>query len=275
MEVKQYDPSPYGNLIVEIGRSFLGAPYKAGTLEVPGKEKLIVNLSGFDCTTYVETVLALAGCAIQGKITPTQFRKTLKFIRYRQGTINGYSSRLHYFTDWLRDNEKKKILQDVSHQFDAEEQRKIISYMTTHRKSYSSLKNEKEFQKMLVVEKDLSRKVFSVIGKDKISQQKTRIQNGDIIAITTNQIGCGACWLCLLAGEESTSTAFLQQRRRHSCLGKDSCGLLKIKQKVYGHYCDTGQKYLLNSTNLFSVISFYPACMKLYLLTHHNIRTRL
>jgi hypothetical protein len=200
MEVKQYDPSPYGNLIVEIGRSFLGAPYKAGTLEVPGKEKLIVNLSGFDCTTYVETVLALAGCAIQGKITPTQFRKTLKFIRYRQGTINGYSSRLHYFTDWLRDNEKKKILQDVSHQFDAEEQRKIISYMTTHRKSYSSLKNEKEFQKMLVVEKDLSRKVFSVIGKDKISQQKTRIQNGDIIAITTNQEGLDvahvgfACW---------------------------------------------------------------------------------
>ena len=189
-----------GNLIAEIGRFFVGAPYKAGTLEALGKEKLIVNLSGFDCTTFVETVLALAECAIQGKITPAQFRKTLIFIRYRQGTINGYSSRLHYFADWLRDNEKKKILKDISRLFDAEAQRKKINYMTTHRELYAALKNENEFQKMLVVEKNISRKVFSVIGKDKINQHKTRIQNGDIIALTTNQEGLDvahvgfACW---------------------------------------------------------------------------------
>jgi hypothetical protein len=116
-----------GNLIVEIGRFFLGVPYKAGTLEAPGKEKLIANLSGFDCTTFVETVLALTGCALHGKITQTKFHKTLKFLRYRQGTISGYSSRLHYFTDWLRDNEKKKILKDISRQFDVEAQRKKIN----------------------------------------------------------------------------------------------------------------------------------------------------
>jgi hypothetical protein len=189
-----------GNLVIAIGRFFLGAPYKAGTLDVPGREKLIVNLSGFDCTTFVETVLALTGCAIQGKITPTQFRKTLKLIRYRQGTISGYSSRLHYFTDWLRDNEKKKTLKDISRQFDAEVQRKNINYMTTHRTSYPALKNENEFQKVLLAEKDFSRKVFSVIDKDKISRQKTKIQNGDIIAISTNQEGLDvahvgfACW---------------------------------------------------------------------------------
>ena len=198
-ETQDNKPS-YGDLIIAIGSSFLNAPYQESTLEVPGKEKLILNLAGFDCTTFVETVLALAGCAIQGKITPTQFRKTLKLIRYRQGIISGYSSRLHYFTDWLRDNEKKEILKDISGQFDAEAQRKKINYMTTHHTSYPVLKNENEFQNMLVAEKDLSRKVFSVIAKDKISQQKTKIQNGDIIAIATNQEGLDvahvgfACW---------------------------------------------------------------------------------
>ena len=177
------------NLIVEIGSFFLGAPYKAGTLEAPGKEKLIANLSGFDCTTFVETVLALARCALHGKITQVEFRKTLKFIRYRQGIIIGYSSRLHYFTDWLRDCEKKKILKDISHQLGARAQRKKINYMTAHRASYPALKKEDEFQKMLVVEKTISRKVCYFISRDVVIRQKTEIQSGDILAFTTNQEG--------------------------------------------------------------------------------------
>ena len=90
-KTKENDPS-YGDLIITIGSLFINAPYRAATLEAPGKEKLIVNLSGFDCTTFVETVLTLARCAIHGKITPAEFRRNIKFIRYRQGTINGYPS---------------------------------------------------------------------------------------------------------------------------------------------------------------------------------------
>jgi cell wall-associated NlpC family hydrolase len=187
-KTKENDPS-YGDLIITIASLFINAPYRAATLEAPGKEKLIVNLSGFDCTTFVETVLTLARCALHGKITPAEFRRTLKLIRYRQGTINGYSSRLHYFTDWLRDNEKKKILKDVSRQFDAKAQHKKINYMTTHRTSYPALKSEDEFQKILLVEKNLSRKVFHITSKDKVSEQKAKIQNGDIIAFATNQAG--------------------------------------------------------------------------------------
>ena len=57
--------------------------------------------------------------------------------------------------------------------------------MTLNRASYPALKNEFEFQKMRLVEKNLSRKVFHIIGKDKVSRQKTKIKNGDIIAFTT------------------------------------------------------------------------------------------
>jgi hypothetical protein len=179
----------YGDLIIAIGSSFINAPYRAATLEAPGKEKLIINLSGFDCTTFVETVLALTRCAINSKITAAEFRKTLKFIRYRQGAVAGYSSRLHYFTDWLRDNEKKKLLIDVTKNLDCKPLRKKINYMTSHRELYPALNNKNEFQKTLSIEKSLSRKVFHIVSKNKVNTQKEKIQNGDIIAFTTHQEG--------------------------------------------------------------------------------------
>lgn len=178
-----------GNLIIEIGRFFLNAPYQAGTLEAQGKEKLVVNFKQFDCTTFIETVLALTRYAANGKLTSGEFRKALKIIRYRGGEIEGYSSRLHYFTDWLRDNEKKKVLKDVSRLLGGAPQRKAINYMNTHRASYPVLKNEVEFQKMKIIEKNLSRKTFHIIGKDKFGAIKNKIQNGDIIAFATNQDG--------------------------------------------------------------------------------------
>src|SRR5690606_29137182 len=39
---------------------FLGKPYVAHTLEGSSEELLTVNLREFDCTTFVETVLALS-----------------------------------------------------------------------------------------------------------------------------------------------------------------------------------------------------------------------
>ena len=178
-----------GELIIEIGRGFLHAPYKTGTLEAIGKEKLVVNFTQFDCFTFLETVLALAGCAAHGRITVGEFLRMLQFIRYRGGIITGYSSRLHYFTDWLRDNKQKKIVGDISRRLGGEPKRKKINYMTVHRASYPALKNENEFQKMLIIEKNLSRKTFCVIGKDKVDQQKGKLKTGDIITFVTEQEG--------------------------------------------------------------------------------------
>lgn len=179
----------FGDLIIEIGRCFLHVPYKVGTLEAGGKEKLIVNFTQFDCFTFLETVLALAKCAVHGRITVGEFRRMLQFIRYRGGVIAGYSSRLHYFTDWLRDNEQKKIVGDISRRLGGEPRRKKINYMTAHRSSYPALKSENEFQKMLIVERNLSRRTFYVIGKNEVNQQKEKIKTGDIIAFLTEQEG--------------------------------------------------------------------------------------
>ena len=223
-----------GDLIIEIGHSFLDAPYRAGILESQGREKLVVNFRQFDCTTFVETVLALAGCAATGKMPKSEFRRTLQLIRYRHGTIDGYSSRLHYFTDWLRDNEKKKIFKDVSHQLNAAAQRKKINYMTTHRTSYPDLNNEGEFQKMLLVEKNLSRKVFHSIGRDKVSKQLGKIQNGDIIAITTNQEGLDVAHV---------GFAIWQEKKLHMLHASSKEGAVVVSKKTLVAYLKQNSRF--------------------------------
>ncbi|PJC76299.1 MAG: DUF1460 domain-containing protein, partial [Syntrophobacterales bacterium CG_4_8_14_3_um_filter_58_8] len=56
-----------GDLIVEVGRHFLGAPYEAETLEREGPEELVINLRAFDCVTFVENAVVLAGLIRAGK----------------------------------------------------------------------------------------------------------------------------------------------------------------------------------------------------------------
>jgi len=189
MKAKQWDDSSYGKLIEEIGRLFIGKPYQAETIENTGKEKLMVNASAFDCMTFVETVLAFALCTAAGKISRTEFRKNLRLIRYRQGKIDGYSSRLHYFTDWLHNNENNKILMDVTRRIGGEAKFKKIDFMTTHAQLYPALKNKAQFSNMLEIERNLSRRDFYIIQKDKVKTQKEKILSGDIIAFATDEEG--------------------------------------------------------------------------------------
>ena len=226
--------SSYVDLIIDIGCYFINLPYKSGTLECPGKEKLIVNVSGFDCTTFVETVLALAKCAAARKLSPSEFRKNLKFIRYRQGKVDGYSSRLHYFTDWLRDNEKKKTLKDVSCQFHSVAQSKKINYMTISRACYPSLKKEVEFRKMLIIEKKIAHKVFHIITKDKVNEQKTKIINGDIIAFATKDEGLDVAHV---------GFAVWQGKHLHLLHASSKEGAVVISKKTLVAYLKSNNKF--------------------------------
>lgn len=178
-----------GNLIVEIGKSFLGAPYQAGSLETGEREKLKINLAAFDCLTFVETVVAAARCVREEKLTPRQLGKKIKFIRYRQGKIAGYASRLHYYTDWLRDNEKKNTLKDVTPLLGGSQILKEINFMTTQRHLYPALKNPKTFARIKNIENALSSQTFRQIDKNNVSAILSVICQGDLIAFTTQEKG--------------------------------------------------------------------------------------
>jgi len=126
-------------LIKAVGESFLGTPYEAGTLDINLTENLIIKLSGLDCVTFVENSLTLSRLTSKQKLTVDDFKDELKYIRYRQGKLDGYLSRLHYFTDWIYDNEQKGVVKDVTKEIGGKILDKNINFMSTHTDSYKVL----------------------------------------------------------------------------------------------------------------------------------------
>ncbi|NNK19492.1 MAG: DUF1460 domain-containing protein, partial [Maribacter sp.] len=98
IEVDDLLEKDFGKTIVAVGKTFLGTPYVAKTLEIGEIETLVVNLQGLDCTTYVENVLAFSLLLREGKSDFDAFTNNLETIRYKNGKLDGYASRLHYFS---------------------------------------------------------------------------------------------------------------------------------------------------------------------------------
>jgi len=183
------------NLPLHFARLFLERPYVAHTLEVNAREQLVVNTRELDCTTLVENVTALTLCASRGLYTYRDFRDALTLMRYRGGRLEGYASRLHYFTDWIDDNTRKHIVKEVQQAtppFTAV-QTVSVSYMSTHPKSYKALKANPALVPVIRnQEKALSGRRYRYIPKAAVvnSQALRRaVGDGDIIAITCNKPG--------------------------------------------------------------------------------------
>jgi hypothetical protein len=176
------------NPMLENGLSFLGTPYVANTLEEGREETLIVNSNGVDCITFVEYVLAMSLCPSQERdMTTAEFRKYLRQIRYRDGEIKGYTSRLHYVSDWINNNIRKGIIEDVTAAYSPFMDTLSLSYMSTHAEYYKQLNRSPEnVSKMREYEKSLSGQTIHWIPKKEIPAKGfSWIENGDIIAITT------------------------------------------------------------------------------------------
>ena len=181
-------PCP-SRLIVEIGLFFLGAPYRVGTLEMDGAERLVVNLRELDCFTFVENVVVLALVFKSRQRSFEAFCRMLRKIRYRQGRLQGYASRLHYFTDWIHDNEKKGIVKDVTAEIGGRPWRKTINFMTTHQDLYPRLMDAGNLRAMKSVENTIKRRTLFFIPKKVLKRIEGRIRDGDLIAITTDREG--------------------------------------------------------------------------------------
>lgn len=176
----------FGKTMVAVGKTFMGIPYVAKTLEIGETESLVVNLHGLDCTTYVENVLAFSALLRYGESDFESFTKQLETIRYKDGKLDGYGSRLHYFTEWIRNNQQKGLLKDITSEVGGIEIKKDINFMGTHRELYPFLKDDKNFEKILVTEAALAEETFCYLPQDQIEENEHLIQTGDIIALATS-----------------------------------------------------------------------------------------
>ncbi len=182
-DLKQQD---FGNTMVAVGKTFLKTPYVAKTLEIGDTETLVVNLHGLDCTTFVENVLAFAMLLKQQEDTFDAFIKNLEIIRYKDGALNGYASRLHYFSEWIANNAEKGLVKDITGEIGGAAITKDIDFMSTHRDLYPFLADASNFDKIKASENYLNNQAICVLAQDKIAENEHLIQSGDIIALATS-----------------------------------------------------------------------------------------
>ena len=180
---------------LDFGRRLVGIPYVGATLEVNDREQLIVNTRQLDCTTLVETATVLALCRRWQLTAFTDYVRVLTLIRYRDGRLTDYASRLHYFSDWIRDKQTMGLVSEVQQPnppFTAEG-RVSVSYMTTHPQAYRALRLHPELLPQIAQqEKDLSGLTFRYIPKAEVKNTaalRKAVADGDILAITCNKPG--------------------------------------------------------------------------------------
>ncbi len=187
---KNMPSMPLSEIIVTIGKTFLGVDYEAHTLEREGEEKLVAYLEGLDCTTFLENTLVISRCIKQYKTTFNDYLAELQKVRYRDGVINQYPSRLHYFSDWIYNNVKKGIVKDVTREAGGKKIRFNVGFMSQHPDSYRQLKDNPDFVPVIArQEEEINSRDYYCIPNAKVEKAYDKIMNGDLIAITTNLDG--------------------------------------------------------------------------------------
>lgn len=177
---------PMGEVMVAIGVSFLGTPYIAKSLEQPGDEHLVVNLHALDCVTFVENTLALSRCVKLERHSFDEYKSQLQLIRYRDGVIDGYPSRLHYFSEWIDNNEKKRIVRNISKEIGGVIYGKKLNFMSAHPASYKQLSDTSSLHEIRETETAVSAREHYYVPKEELAAVERDIEAGDIIGITTS-----------------------------------------------------------------------------------------
>jgi hypothetical protein len=196
---------PLGRAAVRVGELAAGTPYLPDTLDEylrsggsPLQEPLTVSLAHFDCVTLVESCLAVARLA-RGDEAPTWkgFGQEIERMRYRGGRRTGYTSRLHYFSEWITDGEKRGLLKDLGKQLGGSADNRALRFMTEHRDEYPALANPRVFDDILEIERRISQTPRQVVPVERIPQIASHIETGDVLGFATR-----------ISGLDVTHTAF-------------------------------------------------------------------
>lgn len=195
-----------GNRIEEYAKEFIGTTYKGGTLE--GKEEMLtINMDKLDCTTFVETVMALSITTGEKRHSWRDFAHNLRSLRYRGGIIDGYASRLHYISDWVVDNVHRGNIEEVTGRFeDAAYEIKTIDFMTANRELYPALSDNGVFNKIKEIESGYRSHRFPLIKSKSVSKAtKGFLQSGDVIAFACAKKGLDVSHLGIVIYEDGTA----------------------------------------------------------------------
>ena len=182
-----------GSSAIRVGELARGTPYVPGTLDAylesggdPAHEPLTLSLTRFDCVTLVESCLGVARVA-QAGAAPTwdRFGREIERMRYRNGERSGYGSRLHYFSEWISDGQRRGLVRDLGRELGGAEDSRPLRFMTQHRNKYPALAADAVFREISAAERRLDGSPRRVIPTKRIPEIVDRIESGDVLGFAT------------------------------------------------------------------------------------------
>ena len=182
---------PIGERTAAVGQALTGTRYKSYTLEIDNRiESPSVNFNGLDCWTFFETSLAFARMLNEPEEnwSPQNFLHYIEVDRYRDGQCTGeYLSRLHYLEDWLYDNNKRGLVEDLTARLGGKSVPHAAHEMTVAWRHYRYLASNKSLLGPLAhMEADVSRRPLYQVPKSRVAKIEPKLQTGDIIGIVSH-----------------------------------------------------------------------------------------
>lgn len=197
---------PMSELVIKVARHFLGTPYVAGTLEIE-PERLTVNTRETDCILFVEMCLAMSLTAKDECPTFEKYVDNLRKLRYRDGIVDGYASRLHYTSEWIIQGEIRGIFHEVSRQCGGSVLGQKFNFMSQHPASYKQLKDSPEtVEKIRAAEQNLETWDYWYIPKADLPKCIQNIKTGDIIGFNAATPGLDIAHVAYAYWEGDTLT---------------------------------------------------------------------
>ncbi|MFL6530784.1 MAG: N-acetylmuramoyl-L-alanine amidase-like domain-containing protein [Chthoniobacterales bacterium] len=182
---------PLGQRIATVGQAFVGTPYKNYTLEIDNRiEAPSANLNALDCWTFFEISLAFARLMDEPpeNWTPQRFLHYVELDRYRGGECTGeYLSRLHYLEDWLADNDRRGLVEDLTRSLGGVSVPHAAQEMTRGWKHYRYLASNRALLGPLrQMEERVSSRPLYQIPTNRVAAIEPKLRSGDIIGIVSH-----------------------------------------------------------------------------------------
>ena len=185
-KTKNWFDKKLGDIIILVGKELLGTEYVAGVLDQNAEEQLVIDIQSLDCVTFVENCSVLSSLIKQQKVNFDDYLTRFVDFRYRNGKIDTYTSRLHYFSDWLYENEKSGNIKQISKEIANTPKEIDVFFMSKNADKYPLLTNASLVSEMVSIEKEISAREYFYIPENEIDKYKEEIADGSIIGITAN-----------------------------------------------------------------------------------------
>ena len=179
---------PIGERTAAVGQALVGTRYKHFTLEIDNRiESPSVNFQGMDCWTFFETALGFARMLNEPESnwTPERLLHYIELDRYRGGECTGdYLSRLHYLEDWLYDNDRRGLVQDLTRDLGGQSVPHSAREMSAGWRHYRYLAANRSLLGPLArMEANVSSRPLYEIPKSKVAGIESKLRSGDVIGI--------------------------------------------------------------------------------------------